>query len=162
MSFGLESGISAADPLPGDTRGSQFIRTPPVSPKPRINSARIFGARPGAPFLFTIATSGQKPLRFSATDLPTGIRLDAATGRLSGSAAVPGTYNARHRYQCLGSRRRHIEDCDRRDALPHAAHGLELVVLLERIRLAGASLRRGGRIGGQRACGTRLVQRERG
>lgn len=95
MFLGRKSGIFAAEPLPGDTHGSQLIRTPPVSPKPRINGARIFGARPGAPFLFTIVASGQKPLRFSVTDLPAGICLDAASGRLSGSAAVPGAYNAR-------------------------------------------------------------------
>jgi hypothetical protein len=89
MFLGRKSGIFAAEPLPGDTHGSQLIRTPPVSPKPRINGARIFGARPGAPFLFTIVASGQKPLRFSVTDLPAGICLDAASGRLSGSAAVP-------------------------------------------------------------------------
>jgi alpha-galactosidase len=93
--LGRGSGFSAAEPLPGDKPGAQLIRTPPVSPKPRINGARIFGARPGAPFLFTIAASGQKPLRYSATNLPAGLHLDAATGRLTGCTAAPGAYDAR-------------------------------------------------------------------
>lgn len=66
------------------------ILTPPVSRRPRINGARIFGVHPGHPFLFTIAASGDRPMRFFADNLPAGLRLDAATGQISGCLARRG------------------------------------------------------------------------
>jgi hypothetical protein len=36
-------------------REPAIVLTPKSGPKPRINGAKVFGARPGAPFLFTIA-----------------------------------------------------------------------------------------------------------
>ena len=162
MFLGRESGFSALEAWPGGTWGAQLIRTPPVSPKPRINGARIFGARPGAAFLFTIAASGQKPLRFSATNLPQGIRLDAATGRLTGNAAVPGTYNARVTVaNALG----------RADATLRIVIGDTLCLTPPMAwnswycwseSVSQEHLRRRGRIGGQRARRTRVDQRERG
>ena len=68
------------------------ILTPPPSPAPRINGAKVFGVRPGNPALYTIAATGQRPMTFSATGLPEGLSLDAATGRLSGSVKQAGTY----------------------------------------------------------------------
>ena len=68
------------------------ILTPKPGPAPRINGARVFGARPGSPFLFAVAATGERPLRFAAEGLPAGLRLDPATGRISGSVAVPGTH----------------------------------------------------------------------
>jgi alpha-galactosidase len=49
------------------------ILTPPPNPAPRINGAKVFGARPGSPFLFRVAASGEKPLTFSASRLPGGL-----------------------------------------------------------------------------------------
>jgi alpha-galactosidase len=60
------------------------ILTPGSSPKPRINSAKVFGVRPGSPFLFTVAATGKRPLEFSAEDLPDDLSIDPATGRISG------------------------------------------------------------------------------
>ena len=68
------------------------ILTPKPEPAPRINGARIFGVRPGSPFLYTVAATGERPIRFAAEGLPGGIRLDPTTGRISGSVAVPGTH----------------------------------------------------------------------
>ena len=67
------------------------ILTPKPGPAPRINGARAFGVRPGSPFLFTIAATGERPMRFGAEGLPSGLLLDPETGRISGSVAVPGT-----------------------------------------------------------------------
>ena len=39
---------------------SSYILTPPPAAEPRINSARVFGVRPGAPILYTIAASGER------------------------------------------------------------------------------------------------------
>ena len=61
-----------------------IILTPKESPKPRINGAKTFGVRPGSPFLFTIAATGERPMEFSAKKLPPGLRLDKETGRITG------------------------------------------------------------------------------
>lgn len=69
-----------------------LILTPKPGPAPRINGARVFGVRPGSPFLFTIAATGERPIRYAAEGLPGGLRLDPDTGRIAGSVAVPGTH----------------------------------------------------------------------
>ena len=68
--------------------------TPKPSPKPRINGARVFGVRPGSPFLFTVAASGERPMKFSAKGLPAGLTLDSASGRIAGRLERPGEYTA--------------------------------------------------------------------
>ncbi len=70
----------------------KYILTPPVSAKPRINSAGLFGATPGNPFFYTIAATGQKPISFSATNLPKGLSLDTQTGIITGNVNQRGTY----------------------------------------------------------------------
>lgn len=69
--------------------------TPPAPPTPRINGARVFGVRPGAPFLFTIAATGKEPLMYSAENLPEGLQLDSQNGRITGSLANKGEYKVR-------------------------------------------------------------------
>jgi alpha-galactosidase len=68
------------------------ILTPKSSPRPRINSAKAFGVRPGAPFLYTIAATGDRPMTFSAAGLPPGLQLDPQTGRITGSLKGKGEY----------------------------------------------------------------------
>ncbi len=60
------------------------ILTPKPAPTPRINGAKVFGVRPGAPFMFTIAATGNRPITFAAENLPQGLQLDAETGRITG------------------------------------------------------------------------------
>jgi len=68
------------------------ILTPKPSPKPRINSARVFGVRPGSPVLYTIAASGQRPLWFSAQNLPEGLALNRETGQITGQIRRAGEH----------------------------------------------------------------------
>ena len=68
------------------------VLAPTPSSKPRINGARVFGVRPGAPFLFTVAASGQRPMTFSAAGLPSGLAMDPANGRIEGTLNTPGEY----------------------------------------------------------------------
>jgi alpha-galactosidase len=68
------------------------VLTPKDSPKPRINCARLFGVRPGTPFLFTIAATGNRPMKFSAKGLPDGLKLDEQTGCITGRLNKPGEY----------------------------------------------------------------------
>lgn len=68
------------------------ILTPKPGPKPRINSPKVFGVRPGSPVLYTIAASGQRPMGFHAENLPDGLSISAETGRITGSLDRRGEY----------------------------------------------------------------------
>jgi alpha-galactosidase len=71
---------------------SAAILTPKPGLAPRLNGARVFGVRPGHPFLYATVATGERPIKFSATGLPAGIVLDLNTGRMTGAVSVPGTY----------------------------------------------------------------------
>nr|MDQ6911431.1 putative Ig domain-containing protein [Verrucomicrobiota bacterium] len=75
-----------------DVEESFSILTPPSSLTPRINGAKIFGVRPGAPFLFQIAATGDRPMAFSATDLPANLSLDQESGQITGTFTAAGHY----------------------------------------------------------------------
>lgn len=72
---------------------SDAILTPKHGPEPKINGAKVFGVRPGHPIIYTIPTSGLRPMKFSVKGLPKGVSLDENTGRLSGVISKAGTYN---------------------------------------------------------------------
>jgi alpha-galactosidase len=74
------------------TTGEKYILTPQPSAKPKINSARLFGATPDNPFLYTIAATGKKPISFSVINLPKGLTLDTKSGIITGSISERGTY----------------------------------------------------------------------
>jgi len=77
-----------------DASSERVILTPKAPKTPRINGARIFGVRPGSPFLFRIPATGERPMQFEATGLPGGLSVDAATGIVTGVIAdrTPRTY----------------------------------------------------------------------
>lgn len=60
------------------------ILTPEPGPAPKINGPKVYGARPGMPFLYRIPCTGERPIRFSAKGLPASITLDPDSGILSG------------------------------------------------------------------------------
>ena len=70
-----------------------FVLTPKTSAKPRINGPKVFGVRPGHPFLFTIPATGTRPLEFKAEALPPGLSLDKKTGTITGAVQSKGTFN---------------------------------------------------------------------
>lgn len=74
------------------TEGSPYLLTPLVSPKPRINGADVFGARPSNPFMYKIAATGDKPLQYAVKNLPAGLKVDATTGIITGTVAKKGSY----------------------------------------------------------------------
>jgi alpha-galactosidase len=76
----------------GQSAEPAVLLTPVPSPKPRINSAAVFGVRPGSPFLFTVAATGERPMTFSAVGLPAGLKIDAQTGHITGSVTKAGEY----------------------------------------------------------------------
>lgn len=69
-----------------------YILTPKEKAEPRINSAKVFGVRPGSPFQYLIATTGDRPMTFLAKGLPKGLKLDTKTGIITGSLTKAGTY----------------------------------------------------------------------
>ncbi len=73
-------------------REQLVILTPKPPATPRINGARVFGVRPGRPFLFTIPATGQRPMEFAVDGLPAGLKVDAQSGQITGSLASPGEY----------------------------------------------------------------------
>ncbi|MFT3934856.1 MAG: NPCBM/NEW2 domain-containing protein [Chitinophagaceae bacterium] len=81
-------------PQPIPNNEERYILTPEPAKTPRINSAKVFGARPGNPFLYTIAATGKNPITYAATNLPAGLILDATTGIITGSVQKAGVYNA--------------------------------------------------------------------
>lgn len=68
------------------------ILTPAPSPKPKINGAKVYGVRPGHPFLYTIPATGARPMTFSAKGLPKGLKLDVRTGQMTGVVKQKGEY----------------------------------------------------------------------
>ncbi len=74
------------------TENTPYILTPWVKAKPRVNGPNVFGERPGSPFLYKIPATGQKPLTYKADGLPAGLKLDEATGIITGVVADKGDY----------------------------------------------------------------------
>ena len=83
---------AALKPLPPPFSEQMGILTPAAPAAPRINGARLFGARPGSPVLFAIPATGEEPLTYQAKNLPEGLTLDAGTGIITGTVAKPGTH----------------------------------------------------------------------
>jgi alpha-galactosidase len=88
-------------------REKAVILTPAPPSTPRINGARIFGVRPGSPFLFTIPATGRRPMTFAVDDLPAGLSVDRRTGQITGRLNARGAYAVTFRASnALGSARR--------------------------------------------------------
>lgn len=70
----------------------KYILTPQPPEHPIINNPLVYGARPGNPFLWTIMATGQRPMKFEASGLPDGLKLDQTTGFITGKATTKGEY----------------------------------------------------------------------
>jgi alpha-galactosidase len=70
----------------------KVVLTPKPPATPRINGPKVYGVRPGHPFLFTIPASGERPMEFAADDLPAGLTLDPQTGIITGVVGERGEY----------------------------------------------------------------------
>ena len=69
-----------------------YILTPTPGPEPKITGAKVFGVRPGSPFQFLVTATGERPMTFSASDLPKGLMINAQTGFITGKLSKVGTY----------------------------------------------------------------------
>jgi alpha-galactosidase len=70
--------IAAAEGIP-------YILTPVPAAIPKINGALVSGTTPGAPYLYRIPATGEKPMEFTAVGLPPTLHLDKQTGIITGS-----------------------------------------------------------------------------
>jgi alpha-galactosidase len=86
MVSGLLLALAGMATAPLADGAGQYILTPKPGPLPRINGPSVYGARPGRPFLYRIPATGDRPMRFSAQGMPQSLRLDPATGIISGTA----------------------------------------------------------------------------
>ncbi|MDI1256191.1 MAG: NPCBM/NEW2 domain-containing protein [Flavobacterium sp.] len=77
------------NPIPG----TPYILTPKAPLTPRINGANVFGVRPGSPFQFVVAATGERPMKFSVKGLPKGLKIEPNTGLITGIVSKAGTYN---------------------------------------------------------------------
>ncbi|WP_202815877.1 putative Ig domain-containing protein [Terrimicrobium sacchariphilum] len=67
----------------------------------------MFGVRPGSPVLYTIPATGERPIAFSADNLPPGLALDASNGFITGTLKEKGEYRLTlHATNRLGSARK--------------------------------------------------------
>lgn len=76
------------NPIPSEP----YILTPKPSDKPKINTSKVFGVRPGSAFQFLVSATGDRPMSFSATGLPSGLKIDTKTGIITGKIANKGSY----------------------------------------------------------------------
>ena len=65
------------------------ISTPQVGPEPKINGARVFGIRPNSPFMFTIPSTGNRPMEFSAAAI--SVSSNGSTTPMAASMAARST-----------------------------------------------------------------------
>jgi alpha-galactosidase len=79
-------------PTPAFAGEEAVILTPRPPDTPRINGARVFGVRPGHPFLFTIPATGTRPMEFAVDGLPEGLKVDPQTGQITGEIQNRGEY----------------------------------------------------------------------
>jgi alpha-galactosidase len=95
LTVALTCSAAQTDPAPKTNNlppEPAVILTPNPPRTPRINGARIFGVRPGSPFLFTIPATGERPMSFAVERLPAGLSVDAQTGQITGALAQRGEF----------------------------------------------------------------------
>lgn len=62
---------------------------------PIINPPIVTGNFPNTPFLFAIPTQGVRPIKWTAEGLPQGLKIDAATGFITGNVKETGEYTVK-------------------------------------------------------------------
>jgi alpha-galactosidase len=85
--------LVAFQPKAASAQQPADLRTPPPPPTPHLNGPKVYGVRPGHPFLYRIPCTGNRPVAFSVRNLPASLKLDRRSGIISGAAPEkPGEY----------------------------------------------------------------------
>src|SRR5450755_1625881 len=79
-------------PVLGGVASAQTISMTAAPAKPELHGPLLYAARPATPFLFTIPATGQAPLSFTATGLPSGLTIASSSGTISGTTPAAGSY----------------------------------------------------------------------
>src|SRR5450759_2067639 len=74
-----------------DVSGYQILTPKPVS-TPHLNGPRVYGCRPGNPYLYRIPCQCERPITFSSENLPATLHLDPQTGIITGTSPEKGEY----------------------------------------------------------------------
>jgi hypothetical protein len=69
------------------SREQQIVSAAQPAAIPQFHNPRIVGIRPHTPFLFCLPVTGERPLTFSAKNLPRTLSLDPKTGIITGTLA---------------------------------------------------------------------------
>ncbi len=69
-----------------------YILTPKAPDTPQINNPKVYGATPGAEFIWSVMATGKRPMTYSAEGLPEGVDIDTTTGVMHGVANIKGDY----------------------------------------------------------------------
>ncbi len=85
-------GVAPRAVKPEPVKEEFVVLTPPPPPTPRINGPRVYGVRPGSPFLYRIPATGDRPMTFNAENLPPGLGVDRQTGIITGRCAQAGEH----------------------------------------------------------------------
>ena len=95
MVLGIVGMTLLAGQMPA-AQASAALNPPSLTPssplEPRINGPSVFGVRSQAPFLYTIPATGERPMTFGAENLPAGLSVDPATGRITGTLSSKGEH----------------------------------------------------------------------
>lgn len=92
VKFVTRGDITPIPAWPKAIEKEKYILTPEVSDIPKINNPLVYGARPGNPFLLTVMATGERPMKFEATGLPQGLKLDPNTGFITGKTSLKGDF----------------------------------------------------------------------
>lgn len=86
------SDVTALPVWPEPVKKEPYILTPAAPAEPLINNPTVYGATPGADFLWSVMASGDRPMAYGAHNLPEGLHIDGTTGVISGRVEQPGDY----------------------------------------------------------------------
>jgi len=85
--------VGGARPLAVDVPVEpRTILTPKAGPSPRINGPVLTGVTAGHDVLYKIPATGTKPITYAVDKLPAGLKLDPATGIITGKITARGRY----------------------------------------------------------------------
>jgi alpha-galactosidase len=87
--FSVSGSAPVAIDIPVEPRE---ILTPKPGSAPRINGPSLTGVTPGHDVLYKIPATGVRPITYGATNLPSGLTLDPASGIIRGTIAARGRY----------------------------------------------------------------------
>ena len=74
-------------------RFKQIIAAAKSDAAPHFNGAQVVGIQPNTPLVYSLAVSGERPMKFLARGLPAGFSLDAHSGIITGSLLKSGNFS---------------------------------------------------------------------